>query len=409
MARAKRQTAKRATKGKGKNPLDPLSLYYAASTAQQLGQYMPSQRQVDRFVRGNPKSISAMTASELNKALDRIDAEGTKITQAFINVGRGNERPSEYLRATDPLAMRARDNYERRSAIKREMDRRYGPGLSGHLPRGFGPLKNPEDIDFLNGDAPLTSTGHLEFTPDGIERFIRGGYVYRAFSNTPVFEDGYRVGAVEGYATEMVPGYAVNPTKFEQRNSRRGRRNPADSSDELYEKFHGVPPNETLSIHEDEHVHGHLAGLGDLVEIVVCLTGGSKAGGTTTLIAPNPNSASDKRIVRVASNEAANQMYLVGGDQKVDVQKLGFRDSFDVTHDGETFEATELKDLMVLGEVQKLTYQTRKAADGFKLIDYYHQLGEDTLVRPFLLYDTMNEKMRIAGGQYHIHGVGVVN
>lgn len=317
MARAKRQTAKRAIKGKGKNPLDPLSLYYAASTAQQLGQYMPSQRTVNRIV--------------------------------------GSLNP-----------------------------------------------RNPEG-------ALFPSTGHLEFTPDGIERFIRGGYVYRAFSNTPVFEDGYRVGAVEGYATEMVPGYAVNPTKFEQRNSRRGRRNPADSSDELYEKFHGVPPNETLSIHEDEHVHGHLAGLGDLVEIVVCLTGGSKAGGTTTLIAPNPNSASDKRIVRVASNEAANQMYLVGGDQKVDVQKLGFRDSFDVTHDGETFEATELKDLMVLGEVQKLTYQTRKAADGFKLIDYYHQLGEDTLVRPFLLYDTMNEKMRIAGGQYHIHGVGVVN
>jgi hypothetical protein len=113
--------------------------------------------------------------------------------------------------------------------------------------------------------------------------------------------------------------------------------------------------------------------------------------------------------VHVASNELGNQLYLVGGDQSVDVKKLGFRDSFDIKHDGETFEATELKDLMVLGEIQKLTYRTQKSFDDFAQVDYFHQLGEDTKVRPMLLYDTMNDRMKIAGGEYHVHSVGVVN
>lgn len=310
----KKQTKKRATPKK-QNIFDPLSLYYAVGTAQDLGsKFMPSQREVNRFVWG----------------------------------GKG--------------------------------------------------ARNPEDIEFLNNRAPYPSQGHVEFTPDGIERFVRGGYIYRAFSNTPVFPDGYRVGSVEGVVEGM-----INPSK------RKGRKNPLDSSDELYTSFHGAPPTETLLIRESEHVHGNLAGLGDLTEIVVRLTGGSKAGGVTTLTAPNPSSASDSKIVRVASNEAGTQLYLVGGDQSINVEKLGFRESFDVIHDGETFEATDIKDRMVLGQIMKLTYQTRKEPDGFKLIDYFHQLGEDTGTRPFLAYDTMNDRMLIFGGEYHVHSVGVVN
>ena len=43
----------------------------------------------------NPKPASQMTAGELNKALDKIDAQDSKLTQAFISAGRGNERASE--------------------------------------------------------------------------------------------------------------------------------------------------------------------------------------------------------------------------------------------------------------------------------------------------------------------------
>ena len=189
----------------------------------------------------------------------------------------------------------------------------------------------------------------------------------------------------------------------------RNRRNPEDLAHAVYEEFHGAPPAEILEIEETEHVHGHLAGIGDLVSMDVKLSGGKKAGGKVTLTAPDPAKAPDVDIVRVACNEVKNQLYFVGGDQSIDVTAIGFRDSFDVKHDGETFEATELKDLMVIGEVCKLTYRTQKGFDNFEDIDYFHKVGEDTKVRPFLLYDTLNQKMKLAGGEYTIHEKGIVN
>lgn len=93
----------------------------------------------------NPADIRNMTAGQLNSALDRIDAAMSKVTQQFIDAGRGHERPSEYLGKSDPLSMRAKELTDQRSAIRIEMEMRYGPGVPSHLPKGFGPLKrNPE-------------------------------------------------------------------------------------------------------------------------------------------------------------------------------------------------------------------------------------------------------------------------
>jgi hypothetical protein len=204
------------------------------------------------------------------------------------------------------------------------------------------------------------------------------------------------------------PGVVADYVEAQRIRSRR-RRNPESDADAVYEDFHGAPPNETLAITETEHVHGHLAGLGDLVCMTVKVSGGKKAGSSVELNAPDPSKAADANIVRVACNEDRNQIYFVGGDQALDVKALGFRESFDIDHDGETFEATELKDLMVIGEVHKLTYRTEKEFDGFEEIDYFHKVGEDTRVRPFLLYDTLNQKMKLAGGEYTIHAKGIVN
>jgi hypothetical protein len=244
--------------------------------------------------------------------------------------------------------------------------------------------------------VPLSGTG--KDTP--YERMLWASKefhkVHPEISETAAYKD------LDGLRSNWFGGDSPRP-------SRGRRRNPESSADALYESFHGAPPSETLEIHEDEHVHGYLAGLGDLVLVEVRLTGGVKAGGKTTLTAPDPSVATPENIVHVASNEHGTQLYLVGGDQRVDVMKLGFRDSFDVKHDGEVFEASELKDLMIIGEIQKLTYRTQKGFDNFEDIDYFHKLGEDTRARPFLLYDTMNDRMRIAGGEYHIHDVGIVN
>jgi hypothetical protein len=83
------------------------------------------------------KDPALMTASEINRELDRLDARRSRNTDAFIAAGRGEERPSEYLTKDDPLSLEARAIYDRSGALRREIERRYGPGAPSRLPRGF--------------------------------------------------------------------------------------------------------------------------------------------------------------------------------------------------------------------------------------------------------------------------------
>lgn len=243
------------------------------------------------------------------------------------------------------------------------------------------------------GRLPI-SQGHIEFTDHGsIERYERDGCVYRAYTATPVFEDGYRMGAVESWATGR-------PVSVE--NPRRGRRNPESTAADLYEEFHGTPSTEVIEVEDEVRMHGHLAGLGALIQIVVKLA----VGGTATLGAPNPDGPD---AIFVASSEDGKQLYLSGGDQSLDLDALGFQSTIDIDHEGHAYQASQIKDLMVIGKITKLTYRTQKKFDKFEEVDYYHAAGEDTKVRPVLLYDTLNSSMAIAGGEYHVHADGVVN
>jgi hypothetical protein len=87
-----------------------------------------------KIVFKKPKEPRDMTASEINKRLDRLDAEGSKHTKAMIDAGRGHELPTETFKLSDPLAVKMKDNFERRSALYHEIERRYGPGAPNRLP-----------------------------------------------------------------------------------------------------------------------------------------------------------------------------------------------------------------------------------------------------------------------------------
>ncbi len=304
------------------------------------------------------------------------------------------------------------------------------------------------------GRLPI-SQGHIEFTDHGsIERYERDGCVYRAYTATPVFEDGYRMGAVESWATgrpvsvenPVTPNRIIVTPKISGKDapsdkwqvgrvgfpvetfkSKRGamsranvmqkagggeikvitsfgnlRRNPESTAADLYEEFHGTPSTEVIEVEDEVRMHGHLAGLGALIQIVVNLA----VGGTATLDAPNPDGPD---AIFVASSEDGKQLYLSGGDQSLDLDALGFQSTIDIDHEGHSYRASQIKDLMVIGKITKLTYRTQKKFDKFEEIDYYHAAGEDTKVRPILLYDTLNSSMAIAGGEYHVHADGVVN
>jgi hypothetical protein len=173
---------------------------------------------------------------------------------------------------------------------------------------------------------------------------------------------------------------------------KRGRRkNPGDSAD-LYESFHGTPSTEEVEFVSEEFERTSFAELGDLVELQVITCHGKQA----TIKAPNPETASRGDVVKLASDADGRQLYFLGGDQELDLKALGLT-------------AAEVKDNTLIGVLCQVTYRTRKGFHKFKLVEYYHDLGEETGDKPVLLYSPQNKTMSVAGGAYQVRDVGIVN
>lgn len=89
------------------------------------------------------KNPDVMTAGEINRELDKLDAKRSELNRAFIDAGRGHETAAETVKLTDPLAVKYNAVADRQCALRYEIERRYGPGAPSRLPlgKGFGPLK----------------------------------------------------------------------------------------------------------------------------------------------------------------------------------------------------------------------------------------------------------------------------
>ena len=121
-------------------------------------------------------------------------------------------------------------------------------------------------------------------------------------------------------------------------------------------------------------------------------------GKDVTITAPDSKRFDAHKIVKLGGvvSDDGDQLYFVGGDQEIDVEKLGFK-------------GAEVKPHMVIGVLYELTYLTRKGFDKFLPTNYYHHLGEDTGNQPMLVYDPVNKLMSVAGGEYRIKAEGIVN
>jgi hypothetical protein len=188
--------------------------------------------------------------------------------------------------------------------------------------------------------------------------------------------DAFREGFREGY---MTTGRALPEPKDW------GKRNPESSAADLYESFHGKPSEEVLEIGEEIHYHENLAGLGVLTEIKVdCFSGYSAV-------------LKFDKDTQLCSNEEGTQLYIIGGDQSIDLKSLKFSpDEID-------------KEQVAVGVITEITYNTEKSFHKFKPTDYYHALGEESGHQPILTYDTRNQLLTIAGGAYKIKPEGIVN
>ncbi len=175
------------------------------------------------------------------------------------------------------------------------------------------------------------------------------------------------------------------------------KRNPASSAADVYEQFHGRPSEQTTEYRYQQHEHEHLSQLGQLVSLRIITPFNKEA----EIAAPHPETAKEADIVQLCCSEDRTQLYFVGGDQEMPkeaLEKMGFKED---QHD--------FKDCMLLGVLVEVTYRTQKGFDKFKVVDYYHELGEESGVEPVLLYDLRSGLLSVAGGQYEVRPEGIVN
>lgn len=105
----------------------------------------------------------------------------------------------------------------------------------------------------------------------------------------------------------------------------------------------------------------------------------------------NPDSDSvGPNTTLLSSNEDGTQLYLVGGDQSLDL------DDLDITGHMAT------KELITVGDVVKIFYETEKSFDQYETIQYHHEVGEESGTLPVLAYDKPNKRLLLVGGAYHI-------
>lgn len=168
--------------------------------------------------------------------------------------------------------------------------------------------------------------------------------------------------------------------------ARRTRRNSSqEAADKLFEKFHGAPPKGTKEIRQETEFQDKLAKLGKLLHF--------------DILTPNEDECriSFSGPVDVCAEPMGNQLYIVGGNQKVDIEDL------------ELGENESLKDYIFLGIATDIAYSTTKGFHDFEPTDYYHEFGEDNGNCPLLQYDRLNDRVFLTGGSYRVLPDGIVN
>jgi hypothetical protein len=174
------------------------------------------------------------------------------------------------------------------------------------------------------------------------------------------------------------------------------RWNPADAAAAGYKDFHGAPPSEFVEVKERVHIHKYLSGAGVLKRLVVAAIDGK---------AEVKLSGFGKECL-LAFNEKRNQLFIVGGDQSVDLAAFGI-------------DPDEAHELETLGRVTKIGYHTTKdhlGDEGGEAL-YLHvfrmtnENGRHVTVRvaryPDLIYRVRDEKLEFSGGSYTIIPEGI--
>lgn len=152
---------------------------------------------------------------------------------------------------------------------------------------------------------------------------------------------------------------------------------------QIAELFHGRPVKEEITLTEQIREHDWLWRIGPLVKL--------KIRTLTKRSATLPFHQTEEGMVHLFCSPDGKQLYLRGGDQELDLKALDMG------------EGTEwYRDHMLIGEAKEITYRDKKKFHKFKLVDYFHKLGEVTKKKPMLAYNALAKRLEILGGQYKV-------
>lgn len=172
-----------------------------------------------------------------------------------------------------------------------------------------------------------------------------------------------------------------------------GRRNPAEASAAAYEEFHGRPSEELVTVRRKVHFHQHLAGAGELRKLVIVTPDGRYR---VTL--------NQLKGALLCFNEDKNQLFVEGGNQRVDLKQFGIKSP----HEVET-----------LGKATLIDYHTTKdhLGDEGGTATYSHKFrmtnenGKHVTVRiaryPDVIYFVRDKQLVFSGGSYEIRAEGI--
>lgn len=170
--------------------------------------------------------------------------------------------------------------------------------------------------------------------------------------------------------------------KFYIRINAGSRKNPEGTAAERYEYFHGREAEVDAVDKRKIHSHDVLSGIGKLLKLEIVPLDG-------------------RGIVKVegfkgallAQDEKGKQLYIVGGDQSVDIRKFGI---------------SQTHELEILGQLRAVLYFTTKdhlrPEDGGTAA-YDHKFAKGSM--PFVGYDVRNKLLSIQGGGYELPAEGI--
>jgi hypothetical protein len=281
--------------------------------------------------------------------------------------------------ATKPLAMKAAQQLANEEGLQVSISGPKGKWVQvePQVGKDMGRVGNPVSVTVADALARLKPYWKVEIGNDGVE--LSMGRLKRSLSYTDSLGS-------------LVDREQVKRLVIEGNN--RAYKNPGgtEASKEAFEEWHGFPATNVLDIEEVEQYRKHLADLGGMEELEVCLPKGNK-------VVP----IGFDHDTRLCVSADRKQLYFVGGNQSLDLPAL-------VELKLITEDEAE-KDSVVIGECKSITYYTKKVhlQGPKKPVPYMHEFGEENGTLPMLVYDRLSGKMGLSGGSYSVKDTGINN